>query len=89
VHDGQLLGMVSMRDVVHTMVREHRDEVAQLQDYIDSTSQQGGWSSNCVQARVWFGVDWFVCVLGGGHTTSQVGRLLNVLLETFIICIFR
>ena len=34
VDGGQFLGMVSIRDVVTTLVEEHREEVGRLQEYI-------------------------------------------------------
>ena len=37
VDDGKLLGMASMRDVVHIMLKEHREEVERLQEYIQGT----------------------------------------------------
>lgn len=37
VDDGRLLGMASMRDVVHIMLKEHREEVERLQEYIQGT----------------------------------------------------
>ncbi|KAL6773997.1 hypothetical protein ACKKBG_A23380 [Auxenochlorella protothecoides x Auxenochlorella symbiontica] len=37
VDEGRLLGMASMRDVVHVMLKEHREEVGRLQEYIQGT----------------------------------------------------
>lgn len=37
VDGGELLGMISIRDVVHVMVKEHRNEVGKLQEYIQGT----------------------------------------------------
>lgn len=37
VDGGRMLGMASMRDVVHVMLKEHREEVGRLQEYIQGT----------------------------------------------------
>lgn len=37
VEGGTFLGMLSMRDVVSTVLDEHREEVSRLQDYIQGT----------------------------------------------------
>lgn len=37
VDNGVMLGMASMRDVVHIMLKEHREEVGRLQEYIQGT----------------------------------------------------
>lgn len=37
VDAGTMIGMISMRDVVHTMVKEHREEVGHLQEYIQGS----------------------------------------------------
>jgi CBS domain-containing protein len=35
--DARMAGMVSIRDVVHVMLKEHREEVGRLQEYIQGT----------------------------------------------------
>lgn len=37
VDAGNMAGMVSIRDVVHVMLKEHREEVGRLQEYISGT----------------------------------------------------
>ncbi|KAG7667069.1 hypothetical protein Ndes2526B_g04440 [Nannochloris sp. 'desiccata'] len=37
VEEGSMTGMVSIRDVVHVMVKEHREEVGRLNEYIQGT----------------------------------------------------
>lgn len=37
VDKGLMVGMISMRDMVNVMVKEHRDEVGQLQEFIAGT----------------------------------------------------
>ncbi|KAK9806943.1 hypothetical protein WJX72_008229 [[Myrmecia] bisecta] len=37
VHEGNYLGMISIRDVVNTMVQEHREEVGRLHEYIQGS----------------------------------------------------
>ena len=34
---GAMAGMVSIRDVVHVMLKEHREEVGRLTEYIQGT----------------------------------------------------
>lgn len=37
VDGGAMAGMISIRDVVHVMLKEHREEVGRLQEYIQGT----------------------------------------------------
>lgn len=37
VEEGTMAGMVSIRDVVHVMLKEHREEVGRLNEYIQGT----------------------------------------------------
>lgn len=37
ISEGTMAGMVSVRDVVHVMLKEHREEVGRLQEYIQGT----------------------------------------------------
>lgn len=37
VEEGTMSGMVSIRDVVHVMLKEHREEVGRLNEYIQGT----------------------------------------------------
>ncbi|EIE24360.1 CBS-domain-containing protein [Coccomyxa subellipsoidea C-169] len=37
VHEGKYLGMVSIRDVVHVVVEEHKEEVGRLHEYIQGS----------------------------------------------------
>ena len=37
VEAGAMTGMVSIRDVVHVMLKEHREEVGRLNEYIQGT----------------------------------------------------
>jgi CBS domain-containing protein len=37
VHQGQYLGMISIRDVVNVMVQEHREEIGRLNEYIQGS----------------------------------------------------
>lgn len=37
IEEGKMTGMVSIRDVVHVMVKEHREEVGRLNEYIQGT----------------------------------------------------
>ena len=37
VDTGAMSGMVSIRDVVHVMLKEHREEVGRLNEYIQGT----------------------------------------------------
>jgi signal-transduction protein with cAMP-binding, CBS, and nucleotidyltransferase domain len=37
IEGGSMSGMVSIRDVVHVMVKEHREEVGRLNEYIQGT----------------------------------------------------
>lgn len=37
VEKGAMTGMVSIKDVVHVMLKEHREEVGRLNEYIQGT----------------------------------------------------
>ena len=37
VESAAMTGMVSIRDVVHVMLKEHREEVGRLNEYIQGT----------------------------------------------------
>lgn len=37
IDKGNMIGMLSMRDVVHVVLKEHREEVGRLQEYIQGT----------------------------------------------------
>lgn len=37
IDQGNMIGMLSMRDVVHIVLKEHREEVGRLQEYIQGT----------------------------------------------------
>jgi len=37
IDGGAMSGMVSIRDVVHVMLKEHREEVGRLNEYIQGT----------------------------------------------------